>query len=483
MSSKLLSSLVSEPADEPKATRVPGKLASLGLPLGLLIGFAVILSLLFGDRLLPARTLTVANVLTLADNSATVSQATQSAPSADLFDAPVRFQASGWFEPAPQPTKVSALVSGVINEVFVLEGEAVKKGDAIATLIDDDARLDLATAQAALTATQARLAAVDASITATRTEQRTMQEQLNAANAVLELRRDTARRFEGAGKEAVAMMEIVESRQMVAVQEAEVAAVKAKIDGVEARLMELESEKSVVEADIALAKTEVARRKLALERTRILAPMDARVMRLLVYPGQQRMLGPDNKDSAAIAYLYEPDHMQARIDVPLAEAAKLQIGQPVKLRTNFLPDEIFKGRVARITGEADLQRNTLQAKVDVLQPGDLLRPDMLCRAEFLAPPASEAAPGTPIKHAARVSIYAPEAAIRDRESSAANLWVVDDSSEHIRKQQVTLGQSLRENYIHVASGLQPGDRVVIDPPADLQDGDRINVKRLTKNEQ
>ena len=40
--------------------------------------------------------------------------------------------------------------------------------------------------------------------------------------------------------------------------------------------------------------------------------------------------------------------------------------------------------MTRIVGEADLQRNTLQAKVRVEDPDHRLRPDMLCRAEFLA---------------------------------------------------------------------------------------------------
>ena len=57
------------------------------------------------------------------------------------------FQASGWIEPDPLPVKATALISGVVDEVFVLEGESVGEDDIIATLVDDDAELDLATAE------------------------------------------------------------------------------------------------------------------------------------------------------------------------------------------------------------------------------------------------------------------------------------------------------------------------------------------------
>ena len=57
---------------------------------------------------------------------------------------PLLFQASGWIEPDPFPVRVTSLYSGVVKEVHVLEGQKIKKGEVIATLIDEDARLVLA---------------------------------------------------------------------------------------------------------------------------------------------------------------------------------------------------------------------------------------------------------------------------------------------------------------------------------------------------
>ena len=57
--------------------------------------------------------------------------------------------------------------------------------------------------------------------------------------------------------------------------------------------------------------------------------------------------------------------------------------KPPKSAAACFPTSVFEGEVTRITGEADLQRNTSQAKVRITDPIDQLRPEMLCRVEFL----------------------------------------------------------------------------------------------------
>ena len=198
-------------------------------------------------------------------------------------------------------------------------------------------------------------------------------------------------------------------------------------------------------------------------------------MRLLAVPGQQRMLGPDNPDSAAIAYLYDPDKLQARIDVPLADAAQLRKGQAVRLRSNFLPETVFLGTVTRITGQADLQRNTLQAKVNIKNPDERLRPDMLCRAEFLAAAGSSDNRHDRTQQSGNLRVYVPEVAFIQRNPTSAEVWVLADNGKRIRRQTVQLGTEIREGFIRVLEGLNPGDRVVAKPAPDLEAGMRVDA--------
>jgi len=230
----------------------------------------------------------------------------------------------------------------------------------------------------------------------------------------------------------------------------------------------------LAEANLARAEAEVGRRQLALERTRITSPVDGRIQKLFAAPGKKRMLGMDDPESGTIATIYQPDQLQARIDVPLEEAAQLVIGQPVRLRSTLLPDRVFEGRVTRIDGEADIQRNTLQAKVEILNPADKLRPEMLCRAEFLPVPGaggSTSAKGIS-ESSGRIALYLPQSALvgSGREASA---WALDASGERVERRELRLGDERREGHVRVLEGLRPGDWVVDNPPGDLEPGERV----------
>ncbi len=55
----------------------------------------------------------------------------------------VTVQAAGWVEADPYKSYVTALADGVVREVLVLEGQRVEKGQVVARLVDDDAKLAL----------------------------------------------------------------------------------------------------------------------------------------------------------------------------------------------------------------------------------------------------------------------------------------------------------------------------------------------------
>jgi multidrug efflux pump subunit AcrA (membrane-fusion protein) len=241
----------------------------------------------------------------------------------------------------------------------------------------------------------------------------------------------------------------------------------AGVGEIEAEIARLELETEVKRHEIDTAAIEVEMAKLELERTRILSPMDGRVLRLLAIPGQKRMLGSDQEDSTTIAILYDPEKLQARVDVPLADAAGLQVGQPVRILCGLMPDHVFKGEVSRIVGEADLQRNTLQAKVRILDPVDALRPEMLCRAEFLATPKTGNT-GANTSSAASLSTWVPEAAILD-----GSTWFCDPRTKRVAPRPVESTADVRDGYRRVTGTLRPGEWVVI-APQDLREGQRVN---------
>ncbi len=441
------------------------------LPWVLLSGFSALLLLLLGDRFVPAREVTLGRVIVIEGGA----DAAPAVPAAAAETLPPLFQASGWIEPDPLPVEATALIDGVVKEVLVLEGEAVERGQLLATLIDDDAKLNLRTAESRLESLRALTDAQKEQPAIIRSEIATLAKRVAAAEARRAELEDQVKRFDSlatGGAAAVAEREVALARLQLATQEAEIAALGAGEEELLGKLRLQEATTRDFAARLAEAATEVERRRLELERTRIVSPIDGVVLRLAAVPGQKRMLAMDHPDSSMIAVLYDPAHLQARIDVPLAEAAKLAPGQEVRLRASLFPDRIFRGVVTRIAGEADLQRNTLQAKVRIEDPDPRLRPEMLCRAEFLAP--NEAGPTTTVAGGSGgLRIFVPEAALMQAEGMRATVWKVDASGLRIDPVVIALGEERREGHRLVHEGLLPGDRVVLDPPADLEAGERI----------
>lgn len=273
---------------------------------------------------------------------------------------------------------------------------------------------------------------------------------------------DRLARFKKLSPGAFPEQDIVSARLRVAREDAQlrVAAASTAESGAEIERLKLETQ--IRENEIRAAAIEVEKAKLALSRTVITAPTDGRVLRLLAAPGQKKMLQDNDMESSTIAILYHPAKLQVRVDVPLADAAGLQIGQAARIRCSLLPDKIFDGVVTRITGEADLQRNTLQAKVSITDPVEQLRPEMLCRVEFLGiASAGSASPQA-------LATWIPESAASD-----GNAWVCDPESQRVSKRSIKTTAETREGFIRVNEGLRPGEWVVLSPE-NLDDGQRVN---------
>ncbi|MFO1002744.1 MAG: hypothetical protein U0936_20635 [Planctomycetaceae bacterium] len=88
------------------------------IPGVILTGFASLLAVAAGMQFLPVPQVTVVPVITIRGD---VQQA-----------GTVLFQAPGWIEPRPTSIRAAALTSGVVEELLVVDGEEVRKGETVA---------------------------------------------------------------------------------------------------------------------------------------------------------------------------------------------------------------------------------------------------------------------------------------------------------------------------------------------------------------
>ncbi|MGE9267280.1 MAG: efflux RND transporter periplasmic adaptor subunit [Verrucomicrobiales bacterium] len=451
------------------------------LPAGRLLGFILGFTLLFGKKLLPATPVTTAPVVTLrAETKTTAAPENSPVASSPPARRDLLFQASGWLEPDPYAIQVPALVNGVIDQVHVLEGQQVKKDQLLATLIKDEAALTLEKAERQLDTIRARIAAHCAIVPEKNAALEAAKSKVLAEQATLAEFREESRRLDALPSGAVSQQALTTARQRLARQEALVAEAQNEVTRIEAEIETVDYQRVMMGETFREAEVAQKMAQLALSRHEIRSPIDGIVLRLHAAPGKKRMLGMDDPHSATIVTLYQPEKLQARIDVPLNEAAALQTGQPVELITELLPDTTFHGHVTRITGEADLQRNTLQAKVALQNPDHRLRPEMLMRAKFFpatAPSAGSTTDAPPaVGNSSRLTLLVPTAALSQEDGERARVWVYrpDDTAE---LREITLGFLSRDAHREVLSGLHSGEKVILPPHDALSPGTRVTPNR------
>ncbi len=428
------------------------------LPLGLLFGFLFIFALLFRDRLIPAKEVEAFSAVGIEEKIKNPTPKKSANVAGKLM-----FQASGWIEPDPLPIKATALTDGIVDSVNVLEGELVKKGDLLATLIRVDSKLER-------DAMAAKLAEMKASFDAhcVKTQlalQRIEVEKagLAIAEADAEEANDKLGRYERLSKGAIAEDEMLVTRLNQKRRLADVDAAKARIVGITQEINQIAFEILAIQAQIKEADINLEKAELAHARTEIKAPLDGRVLALKAAPGQKKMVLMDDEDSSTIAILYDPAHLQVRVDVPLADAAGLSVGQRAKIRSNLLPDQVFEGEVTRIEGAADLQRNTLQAKVRIESPSDKLRPEMLSRVEFFETiiPTTDT-----VVESTGIAVYVPKEAIQDNQ-----VWICDPDTKRAERRAVNPG-AIKDGMVIVPE-VRPGEWVIT-KPLDLKTGQRLS---------
>ena len=427
-------------------------------------------------QLRPARVVEVGQAIFVrpAANPSGDAEATRLA-AADGRD--ITVQAPGWLEAEPYLVACAALADGTVAAMDVLEGDRVEAGQIVARLVPEDAELRLARADAALARAQAVREELRAELAAATTDWEEPVERDRAveagAAAVAEAEAELAQlpsliagadahrleraeqlaRVEESRTQGVATeLEFIVARQKLAEQDAVVASLRARrpllrarVDRLKAelraaerhRVLRVEERRRLAGARAALAASEAnlvereAERdeaELELARMVIRAPISGFVQRRLKVPGDKVIRAMDSPHSAHLVHLYDPSRLQVRVDVPLADASHVFVGQRCAVVVEVLPDRTFEGVVLRLTSEADLQKNTLQVKVGVLDPVAILKPEMLTRVRFLPGDgrrATSAASGTGARIDAAALVRVPTAAIAS-DGGKACVWIVRD---------------------------------------------------------
>ena len=384
----------------------------------------------------------------------------------------VAVQAPGWVEPDPYALNVPALAEGVVTEILVLEGQPVEAGQVVARMIDEDARLELAAAQAMVAQRQADvdLAKAAVAVAASKVPIETA--------AADELRDEISRKRDLVKTGGVGAGEF---RQL----EIRLAGALARANAAEREIEQAQATLAQMQAGLAAGGVGADQAQLRLSRMEVRSSAAGIVLSRMVQPGTRMSMnetsGEPSLTAGAVLRLYDPAKLQVRVDVPLADAAKVGMGTRATITTEALPDTVFTGSIVRAVHEANIQRNTVQFKIAIEHPSPILKPEMLTRVKLYANAGTTTAAASGQAPAGEtqgsLELLVPAKALVAVTSTGGSVWVVDQTrgSTLVHKREIHTQPSQDEGFLAVVDGLKLSDRVVIDPPATLTDGARVAI--------
>ena len=231
--------------------------------------------------------------------------------------------ASGKIQPETE-IKISSDVSGEITELFVKEGQRVKKGTLLCRIKPDNYESMLQRAQASLKSTQAGLKSSNALLDQAKAGFETARLNFERQRKLFDLKLISNQEYELALNQylsAEANMKSVESNVMSA---------SYGIEGNEATLKEARSN---------------------LEKTYIYAPTDATVSKLNIEKGE-RVVGVSGMAGTELLRLANLNEMEVSIEINEIDVVKLHLQDSAMVNVEAYPNETFKGIVTEIANSS-----------------------------------------------------------------------------------------------------------------------------------
>src|SRR5580692_5479984 len=189
----------------------------------------------------------------------------------------------------------------------------------------------------------------------------------------------------------------------------------------------------------------------------VVAPFDGVITQRNIDIGA--LVQADATSGTFLFTLMQSDTIRIQLYVPQDEAFGVAPGVEAIVRVPEMPGRDFPGKVTRIADALQPGTRTLLTEIDVPNPDRVLQPGVYCTVELKIPRKSP-------------SLIVPsEAIVFNREG--LNVVVVEDGVAHIRHVNAVRDFG---TTVEVNSGVKEGDQVILNPPVDLTDGRKVQIR-------
>lgn len=334
-----------------------------------------------------------------------------------------------------QEIDVHAKVSGYIKKLYINWGTHVQAGQLMAVLDVPELNAQVLRDTAAVARDQQELAR--------------SREELASGESAANVAHLTYSRLEGVmtTKPGLVAQEEVDVAQAKAEETA--AAVSAARDALAAAQQELAVDRSTLARDQDLE-----------NYSSIRAPFDGVITKLNAYTGSLLPAGTSGSmNDLPLCHLSQNDLLRLVIPVPAQVVPDVRIGETVSVNVPSLKCS-FEGKVARVSGQIDLDTRTMHTEVEVPNPSYQLVPGMYASVEL------------PVKSAAN-ALAVPIQSVVSTQPGKGTVLVVEDGK--IESRSVTIGLETAAEA-QVLSGLREGDQVVFGEASRYHAGEAVTAE-------
>ena len=356
-----------------------------------------------------------------------------------------RLTYTGTTEPIQEVT-LRSQSEGQLLYLSVDVGDRVRRGQVIA-------EIDKALPTAVINQAQAELSARRVEVAQSESQIRQLQTQIEIAKLELSQAEADAQRLETLYKEGA-----------ISKQDAELARTSAErakqaLKAAEAQILTQNKVIAAAEERVSAQQAIVSQAEERESYTQLEVPISGTILERRIEAGTVVRPGDE--------LLKIGDFSQVKVNVEVSELDLHQIylGQYVSVTLDAFPDEEFDGEVTRISPAADPVARLIRVEVTLANRSGRLGSGLLARANF--------------EVGDRQIIRVPQGALSNREGKDATLFLIDESTGNtVRSQRVILGTT-RDGEVEIVSGLEAGERYVLQSSRPLEDGDRVELSILS----
>ncbi|MGA0587059.1 efflux RND transporter periplasmic adaptor subunit [Dyella sp. KRB-257] len=334
-------------------------------------------------------------------------------------------EATGYVTARRQAT-VSAQITGTLTEVLIEEGDHVSKGQILARLEDSGYRASLDAALAGAQAAQAQVAQLQAQL--------------------VQARADAARLDALVGRGLVSKQAAEQARTAVASYRAQLDAQRRQVAAAraQARVAQVNYDYTVVRAPFAGVVTDKAA-----QVGEIVSPLSA----------------GGGFTRTGVGTIVDMDSLEIDVDVNEAYIGRVRPDMPAEAVLDAYPDWRIPAHVIAIVPAADRGKATIKVRVALEAKDARIVPDMGVRVAFLEhkEPAAAASPK---------GVLVPAKALTQRDGKSVVFVVQGDVA---RQRAVAPAAQTYGDLRLLPEAVNPGDSVVVSPPADLHDGSAVQT--------